>query len=257
MREKLEALMRQAGGVILSARHIDQAVSEKEGPANFVTTYDVAVQHLLREGLMSMRPDAQFVGEEEGDQGDVSRGTSFIVDPIDGTTNFIKGCNSSAISVAMLEDGQPVVGAVYDPYRDEFFYAEKGKGATLNGRPIHVSEENLSQSLVCMGTSPYIPELHARTFRLTEKVMELALDLRRSGSAVIDLCQVARGAAGLMFEFSLYPWDHAAAGFIITEAGGVITQMDGSPIRYDRRCSALAGTKQAHADFLAAGLHKI
>ena len=257
MREQLEALMREAGALILSASDIKNVVSEKEGPANFVTAYDVKVQRMLRSGLQALRPGSRFVGEEEDAQDDVHKGEVFIVDPIDGTTNFIKGCNASAVSVAMLREGQAVLGAVYDPYRDEFFFAEKGKGATCNGVPLHVADEDLSQSLVCFGTSPYNPELIPPTFALAQRLVQEGLDLRRSGSAVIDLCQVARGAAGLMFEMRLCPWDHAAAGFIVTEAGGKISQINGEPIVYDRPCTTVAGTPGAWEDFFRLGLDKL
>lgn len=257
MREKLERLMREAGELILSASNIKNVVSEKEGTANFVTAYDVKVQRMLRSGLLELRPGSRFVGEEEDAQDDVHQGEVFIVDPIDGTTNFIKGCNASAVSVAMLRDGEPVLGAVYDPYRDEFFYAEKGMGATCNNVPLHVADEDLSQSLVCFGTSPYNPELIPQTFALAQRLVQEGLDLRRSGSAVIDLCQVARGSAGLMFEMRLCPWDHAAAAFIVTEAGGKVSQLDGSPMVYDRPCSAVAGTPKAWEDFFRLGLDKL
>ena len=257
MREELEELLREAGEKILSASRIKETVSEKEGPANFVTAYDVAVQQMLRERLLALRPQAQFIGEEGDARGDVHQGEAFIVDPIDGTTNFIKGCNASAISVAFLRDGQVVTAAVFDPYRQEFFYAEKGKGATCNGVPVHVSEDSLASSLVCFGTSPYYREMIPRTFALAQTLLERAMDLRRSGSAVVDFCQLARGSAGLFFEWRLSPWDHAACSLLITEAGGKISQMDGSPLVFDRPCSVVAGTPQAYADFFRQGLDRI
>ena len=257
MRDELEQLLREAGDLVLSVQDENKNVTAKEGTANFVTKYDVAVQNLIRKRLAELRPDAKFVGEEEEARADIHRGAAFVVDPIDGTTNFIKGCNASAISIAMLEDGRPVIGAIYDPYRDELFYAEKGRGAELNNEPVHAADTDLSHSLVCMGTAPYYPELLPATMKLTENLLKNGMDLRRSGSAVIDLCQVARGSAGLMFELRLSPWDHAAAGFIAQEAGAVISQIDGSPAVYDRPCSILCGTKAARADFFRLGLDKL
>lgn len=257
MREALEAILREAGEKILAASQIKETVTAKEGPANFVTKYDVAVQALLRQRLLELRPQAHFLGEEEDARDDVLHNEAFIVDPIDGTTNFIKGWNASAISVAMLQDGVVVVAATFDPYRQEFFYAEKGKGTTCNGVPVHVSGEALSQSLVCFGSAPYYPEVREKTFRLGMALMEHAVDVRRCGSAVIDLCEIARGAAGLFFEWKLSPWDYAACSLLITEAGGQITQMDGSPLVFDRPCSVLAGTRQACADFFAKGLDNL
>ena len=257
MRQKLYEIMKEAGQLILSAHNIENAVTEKAGTANFVTRYDVAVQQLLRRRLLELRPGAVFIGEEEDAQGGALDGEAFIVDPIDGTTNFIKHYQMSAVSVGFAQGGEIVAGAAYNPYRDEFFYAEKGEGASCNGEPIHVNDLPLKDVLVCFGTSPYYPELTRRSFALAEELVHHALDLRRSGSAVIDLCDVARGRAGLMFELRLSPWDYAAASLILTEAGGRISQMDGTPLVFDRTCSVLAGTPLAYADFAAAGLDLI
>ena len=257
MREALEAILHEAGEMILEASRIKETVSAKEGPANFVTKYDVAVQRFLQEKLLALRPQAHFMGEEDDARDDVLHGEAFIVDPIDGTTNFIKGWNTSAISVALLRDGVVVLAATYDPYRREFFFAELGKGAACNGQPIHVSGEDLASSLVCFGSSPYYPEVRERTFRLGMTLMEYAVDIRRGGSGVIDLCEVARGSAGLFFERKLSPWDYAACSLLITEAGGRISQMDGTPLVFDRPCSVLAGSPQAYEDFFAHGLDKI
>ncbi len=257
MKEELYTLLHRAGAMMLEAEDIRKTVSEKEGPANFVTTYDVAIQEMLRKELLLLLPGSHFVGEENEARDDVHHGYTWVVDPIDGTTNFIQGCRASAVSIALLKEGSPVVGAVYQPYTDELFYAEKGKGAFLNGIPIHVSSDGLSRSLICLGTAPYYDELRVRTFVLAIKLAEDGLDLRRSGSAVIDLCQVARGSAGLMFELQLSPWDHAAAGFILTEAGGKITQLDGSPVVYDRPCAILAGNPHCMEDFFRLGLDQL
>ena len=249
MKKELEAIMREAGQIILSAHDIDLAVSEKEGTANFVTEYDVKVQRLLKEKLLQLKPEAHFVGEEEDARDDVLHGEAFIVDPIDGTSNFIFNLRSSAISVAYLKDGEVAEAATYNPYQDKYFYAKKGCGATCNGRKIHVSSRRLKDSLVCFGTSPYYEELHEITFDLARRLQKEALDLRRSGSAVIDLCEVAQGHAGLLFELKLSPWDYAASSLIITEAGGRISQADGSSIVFDRPCSIIAGAPQAYDDF--------
>ena len=257
MRAKLEALLREAGDLILSASSIKDTVTAKEGPANFVTKYDVAVQQLLQDRLLALRPQAHFIGEESEAKEDSLHGEAFIVDPIDGTTNFIKGWNASAISVAMLREGVVVTSAVFDPYRQEFFYAEKGQGVTCNGQPLQVSGEALADSLVCFGTSPYYPEVWDRSFALARALLEQACDLRRGGSAVVDLCQLARGSAGLFFERRLSPWDYAACSLLVTEAGGRICQMDGSPLVFDRPCSVLAGTPQAMEDFFCLGLQTI
>lgn len=257
MKQQLEQILREAGKIMLSAKDIERSVTEKEGPANFVTRYDVAVQKLLQERLLALRPQAHFIGEEEDARADALHGEAFIVDPIDGTTNFIKHSDASAISVALLRDGEVVIGAVYNPYREQFFYAEKGRGATCNDKPIHAAETALADSLVCFGTAPYYPDKIPQTFAMAQALFTAGLDLRRSGSAVIDLCEVAVGSAGLMFEMRLMPWDYAAASLIVTEAGGRVSQTNGKPLTFDRPCSVLAGTQQAYADFFEKGLDRM
>ena len=256
MKEELRQLLREAGDIMLSAKEIEKAVSAKEGNANFVTAYDVQVQKLLRRRLLELRPGAHFVGEEDEARDDALHGEAFIVDPIDGTTNFICHLHTSAVSVAMLREGEPVLAATYDPYRQEFYYAEKGKGATCNNQPICVSQKELKDSLVFCGTAPYYPEVADRTFLLARWLWDEALDLRRYGSAVIELCLVARGCAGLMYEMKLSPWDYAAAGLILTEAGGKISQISGEPLTYDRPCSVVAGNPKAYDTFFRKELGK-
>lgn len=246
--------VREAGQIILSAH--DVQVSSKEGIGNFVTTYDVKVQSFLREKLLSIVPDAHFVGEEDKVHDDALHGLTFIVDPIDCTANFVRGMKHSAISVALARDGVLILGAVYNPYRDEMFYAEQGKGAFLNGTPIHVSDRTLSEGVFCIGTSPYHRSLRERTMTIAGRLMERMQDLRRFGSAALDLTDIACGRVELGFECILQPWDFAGGAIILTEAGGRITQLDGSPITLGRPCSILSGNPLAHRAFLAEDLAK-
>ncbi len=249
--------VRQCGPVLLEAEEIGRNVAEKDGPRNFVTAYDVKVQAMLREQLLSRWPDAHFVGEEGDCQDDARHGLAFIVDPIDGTTNFIKGYRASAISVAAAQDGQTICGVVYDPYTDSLFTAERGRGAWLNDRPIQVSKRGLAEGLVCLGTALYYPEERDRTFALARALFDASLDLRRSGSAALDLCYVACGRAELMTEARLCPWDYAAAGLIVTEAGGCISDLSGQPLPLDRKSSVLAGTPRAYCEFFQKGMDRL
>lgn len=229
-------IMHQCGEIMLSATDIQRKIHQKEGKGNFVTDYDSRVQAVLKEKLLALLPEAVFFGEEDGaDKADISKGYAFIVDPIDGTANFTQGLQMSCISVALAKDGYPVIGAVYNPYRQETFYAEKGKGAYLNGEPIHVSEKTLEQGLVFFGTAPYNPEYAEKTFRLLYRYFGRTQDIRRSGSAAIDLCSVACGRAELYFEMLLSPWDFAAGSLIVEEAGGIVTDMEGKPLTFDRK----------------------
>ena len=233
-------VIKECGQVILNADRSAMEIDSKAGPANFVTEYDKQVQDLLEEKLMKIVPEARFVGEEETADTASDKGKYFIVDPIDGTTNFIKDYHMSCISVALLEDGEVKTGIIYNPYLNEMFWAEKGQGAYCNDRRIRVSNQPLGNGIVLFGTSPYYKELHEKTFAMAFDYFKQALDVRRSGSAALDLCTIAAGRAELYFELKLSPWDYAAGSLIVEEAGGVITTVEGEKLRFDRPCSVMA-----------------
>lgn len=247
---------REAGSILLSTHDLRNAVSEKEGVGNFVTTYDVKVQNFLRKKLLTAVPQAHFVGEEDTVHDDALHGLAFIVDPIDCTANFVRGWKHSAVSIALAQDGELILGVVYNPYRDEMFTAQKGRGALLDGQPIHVSARTMDRGVFCFGTSPYDRALRARSFRIASRLMDRMQDLRRFGSAALDLTDIACGRAELGFECILQPWDYAAGALILQEAGGRISQLDGFPITLDRPCSILSGNPLVHAAFLALELGK-
>lgn len=238
--EQIEKLMRECGALLKGATRTPDMVTAKEGHANFVTTYDKMVQEKIREGLLKILPEAAFVGEEEDCHAGIHEGYAFVVDPIDGTTNFIRDYKQSCISVGLLNDGKQVLGAVYNPYYDEMFTAIKGEGAYLNGERIRVSSFPVSQGIVIFGTAPYYPELNKRSFEMAYDYFQKSLDIRRSGSAAIDLCSIAAGRAEVFFELRLSPWDYAAGSLIVREAGGTVTTVEGDEICFDRPCSILA-----------------
>lgn len=232
MLEKIKDAVLKSSQIMLEAEHIAETVEDKGGHANFVTEYDKRVQEDIFERLAAILPEAKFMGEEEEAQTFSDKGYLFIIDPIDGTTNFIKNYKASCLSVGLLKDGEPLLGVVYNPYRKEMFYAQKGKGAYLNGKPIHVSGEPLSNGLILWGTSPYDEDLWQHAFELAYYYFTKGLDLRRSGSAAIDLCDIACGRAEIFFELRLRPWDYAAGALIVQEAGGNIIGADKKPLQY-------------------------
>ena len=242
--EKIMTLVRQAGKIMLDADRSSLGIASKEGKGNFVTEYDKKVQDFLYKGLMEILPEAEFVGEEGEKDEAAFKGYTFIVDPIDGTANFVRDNHASAISVGVLYDGEPHMGVVYNPYLDEMYYGKAGEGAFLNGKPIRVSDEPLENGIILFGTAPYYKELSEQTFRIMYDYFKTGLDLRRSGSAALDLCSIAAGRAELFFEVILSPWDYAAAALILKEAGGIITAIDGSTLRFDDRCSVLAKNRE-------------
>ncbi len=249
MLEEIIAAVRKCGVIILFANDAKGSVSSKEGRANYVTKYDVAVETYLHEELLKIVPGAAFIGEEGDHSETLGQGYAFIVDPIDGTTNFIKDYHRSCVSVGLALNGQMEIGVIYNPYSNEMFYAQRGKGAYLNGQPIHVSQQRLADGLVCFGTSPYYEELIDETFELVKTLHKASLDVRRSGSAALDLCDIASGRCELFFECRLSPWDYAAGSLLVTEAGGCITDMNGQPLAFGTGSSVLAGGPAAYADY--------
>ena len=243
--EAICKLLRACGKSIMDIDRSTLQIDAKAGHANFVTDCDRKVQERLWRGLREILPDAHFIGEEGTTQEFSPRGKFFIVDPIDGTTNFIKDFHASTISVALVVDGAAEFGAIYNPYLDEMFTAVRGQGAFCNGRRIHVSSEPLENGLVLFGTSPYNEELSERSFKLAYAYFRKAIDVRRTGSAALDLCFVAAGRAELFFELSLSPWDYAAGALIVEEAGGIVTDIDGHALGFDRKSSVLARNKVA------------
>ena len=233
-------LVKDCGKVILSADREKMAIDIKSGVADLVTEYDKKIQEHLEIGLRKILPEAKFIGEEGSSDELSDEGYAFIVDPIDGTTNFVKDYHTSAISVALLKGREAVAGVVYNPYLDETFSAIKGQGAFLNGKKISVSSQPLDKALVLFGTAPYDKHLFKETLEILSDYFYKALDIRRCGSAALDLCSVACGRAELYFELVVSPWDFAAGKLLVEEAGGVVTTLDGKPLSFDGKTSIIA-----------------
>jgi Archaeal fructose-1,6-bisphosphatase and related enzymes of inositol monophosphatase family len=247
--EVIKAIVRQAGQIMLEAHHIQDGVTSKQGSANFVTEYDVRVQKFLFQELKKKYPDAAFVGEEDEKREICEADYCFVIDPIDGTTNFIFDYRHSSISVGVLYQGEIYMGVVYNPYLNEIFYGEKGKGAFLNGRKLKINDLCLQEGIVGFGTCPYYRENAEESFQIIRKLYDRCLDVRRSGSAALDICYVAAGRFVLFFEKILSPWDYAAASLILMEAGGCIGTFGKERINYDAQTSVIAATPKAYEEF--------
>ena len=250
MEKKAESLLQEiieathkCGQIILNADRSQIGISDKAGKANFVTAYDKKVQVEIQKELKKILPEAEFLGEEDDCQVDEKAEYIFIVDPIDGTTNFIKDYHMSCISVGLLKDGKRYLGVVYNPYLNETFTAIKGHGAYLNGEKIKVSSEDMDNGILLFGSSPYNTELARASFDLAFDYFTKCLDIRRSGSAALDLCSIASGRAEIYFEMILSPWDFAAGALIVEEAGGVVTTLDGNELPCLVKTSIIAKNK--------------
>ncbi len=249
MEQSLLPVIREAGKLMTAARDIGDATKEKGGDANnLVTEYDVAVQNYLMEQFTALVPNASFFAEEkENNASDLCQEACFVIDPIDGTANFVHDYKKSAISVALFSRGEAVFAAVYDPYLEEMFWAVKGRGAFLNDTPIRVSQRDMAYAYAAFGTAPYYKStLSEVTFRLAQAFFLKASDVRRSGTAAIDLAYVAAGRNDIFFEMILQPWDYAAGSLLITEAGGIITDLEGKPLDYSKPSPILAAASRLY-----------
>ena len=200
---------------------------EEKGRQNFVTRVDLRAEEILVEGLSELLPEAGFIAEE-GTSKQRGKRYNWIIDPVDGTTNFIHGVFPFAISVGLTDKEEVVAGIVYEFGLDEFFYAWKGGGAWLNGKQIRVSEvKRVDQSLIATGF-PYTNFKYLKQFiRSMEHFMKHSHGLRRLGSAATDIAYVACGRYDAFYEYGLNPWDVAAGMLLVKEAGGAVSDFAG------------------------------
>lgn len=240
MRERLVSIARQAGEYFLK-RQIS-SIESKDGHANFVTNIDCMVQEYLEKELLRLVPGSKFIGEEKENQ-PLSDEPTWIVDPLDGTTNMIHDYRMSAVSIAYCERKKPVVGLIWQPYAREMFYAEAGKGAFLNDAPIHVADTPFSRALITFGTAPYYEELEKKSMAMALDFLHSCADIRRSGSAAIDLAYLACGRTDAFWELRLKPWDYAAGSLLVREAGGEIRMpLNGGEMNYDLTTAIVAAS---------------
>jgi myo-inositol-1(or 4)-monophosphatase len=229
--ETCERAARQAGQLLLSLQH--QVQVREKGPKDLVTEADLAAQDMVRSVVLGSFPDHGFLGEETeaGAQAESAGATPYrwIVDPLDGTVNYVHGLPSFAVSVALEHQGRVVAGVVFDPGLDECFRAEAGRGAALNGRPIRPSGcRELREALVAASFSANVARDSIEVARFLEG-LQATQSLRRLGSAALNLCYVAAGRLDGYWASSVKAWDVAAGALIVREAGAHLTGIDGSP----------------------------
>lgn len=237
---KLIQIAREAGA-FFQKKDLTQ-VTEKEGHGNYVTNIDCQAQAYLEENLLQLLPGSAFIGEEKENQA-LTDAPTWIVDPLDGTTNMIHDYRFSAVSIALCIGKKPVTGLIWQPFSRELFFAERGAGAFLNGERIHVSDTPFDRALVAVGTAPYDEELAETGIRLAGDFLRECADFRRSGSAALDLAYLACGRHDVFFELRLRPWDYAAGSLIVQEAGGrVMMPLAGGEMNFDLTTAILAAT---------------
>lgn len=239
---------REAGEVLLAARRQPLEIREKGRRADLVTNADRAAEECIQRHVLGKFPQAAFLAEEGGARVGTS-GERWIVDPLDGTTNYAHDYPLFCVSIAYERDGELLAGVVYAPVMAECFAAERGAGATRNGEPIRVSSiPRLGDALTCTGFHPADFERNARHFGA---VSRRAQAVRRDGSAALDLAYVACGRFDGFWEFDLSPWDVAAGTLLVQEAGGSVSQCDGSQAAVGAR-SILATNSRIHEELQAA-----
>ena len=219
MEKRLQQIARRAGQFFLQ-RDLTSVVS-KEGHANYVTNIDCRVQEYLEKALLRLLPGSEFIGEEKENRA-LTDAPTWIVDPLDGTTNMIHDYRLSCVSIALCERKEPVLGLVWQPYTREMYLARAGQGAFLNGSPIHVSGTPFREALITIGTAPYYEELEQAGLGMAADFLHECADIRRTGSAAMDLAYLACGRTDVFYELRLKPWDYAAGSLLVREAGGEV-----------------------------------
>jgi myo-inositol-1(or 4)-monophosphatase len=226
--EHLEAWARHAGS-LLRAGYGQAHIIENKGVVNLVTEMDHRSEEYLLKQIRRHFPGHAIITEESGSLSGAPE-TCWYLDPLDGTTNYAHGVPFFSVSIAYAESGQIQLAAVYDPMQDELFSAERGEGAWLNGQPIHVSAVGqLIQSLLVTGFPYDLLDTPQNNLDNFSRLSRLTQGVRRLGSAALDLCYVAAGRLDGYWEIRLSPWDMAAGWLIVTEAGGIVTDLQGSP----------------------------
>lgn len=242
----------EAGAILRDYQGREFSVSKK-GRSDLVTEADLAVEELVISRILESFPGHSVLAEETGLR-QIQEGTprfQWIVDPLDGTTNFAHGYPFFCVSIALEVDGRLALGVVYDPMAEDLFSALKGDGARLNGEPIHVtSEVALSESLLCTGFANHRQQV-IRNLQLFQAFILSARAVRRTGSAALDLCYVAAGRLDGFWELSLHPWDMAAGALILEEAGGRVSRFDSSPLQLENP-EIVASNGEIHDQMLQA-----
>jgi myo-inositol-1(or 4)-monophosphatase len=253
MQTELIEIIKEAGEVFKEGYYGTKETSFK-GKKDLVTQYDVAVERFLKEKFSQAFNDFTIIAEES-DNENSEFSNSIIIDPIDGTTNFVNGLVHCAISVGVYKDQKPYIGIVYNPILDQLYTAEVGKGAFLNSEKIAVNDDHeLMTSLMATGF-PYTGASNRDDLDFVIKNMENILpkcqDIRRLGSAAIDICMVAVGNYGGFYEINLKPWDVSAAIIILAEAGGKVTNIEGEPFDMFTDKCIVASNGKIHEPILA------
>jgi len=251
MREAFEQIVREAGALAKESSLKNEV--HTKGRLDFVTDADMAISKELGKRFAGLVPGSRMLSEEE-EYVQGLQGKLFIVDPVDGTTNLMYNMQMSAVSAAYLEEGRLLLGAVYNPFTKEMFAAEEGKGAFLNGNPIHVNDDpDIEHALLGLEANADMNDPEHTFFKKLSKVHRRCRGLRWTGSAALDLVYVASGRLSACVFHYLHPWDYAAGWLILNEAGGRLTTAHGqAPDLIGRSGMLMASNGHLHEEWSAA-----
>ena len=229
MKKDLIKIIKKAGKILKEGFYTDKNITFK-AKKDLVTQFDVAVEKYLKKKFSKRFKNFNIIAEES-DNSNIEFNNSIIIDPIDGTTNFVNGVPHTAISVGVYKNKKPYIGVVYNPILDELYEAKVDEGAFLNGKRLKVSSEDIFQKALLATGFPYTSGTNQDdlndVLKKIKDILPLCQDLRRLGSASLDLCMVARGTFDGYYEMNLKPWDVSAGVLILTEAGGIVTNING------------------------------
>ncbi len=249
----MAAAARKAGRTLIrDFGEVEHLQVSLKGPANFVSAADKRAEEIIFTELSKARPTFGFVMEERGEVKGTDASHKFVVDPLDGTTNFLHSIPLFAISIGLVKDGIPVAGVIYNPIFDEMYVAEKGQGAYLGQRRLRVAARTrLGEAVISCGIPHHERGDHERFRRELGVLQKQVAGLRRTGAAAIDMAWVASGRFDAFWERDLSPWDLAAGIIIVQEAGGFVTDLDGGMDTLTKG-SVVAGNHDIQSALLAA-----
>jgi myo-inositol-1(or 4)-monophosphatase len=248
----IAAARKAARSLVRDFGEVENLQVSLKGPSDFVSSADRRAEDLLYKELSKARPTFGFIMEERGKIAGSDPSQTWVVDPLDGTTNFLHGIPQFAISIAAMKDENIVAALVFNPVADELFVAERGRGGFLNERRLRVAgRRDLSNSVVCCGI-PHAGRGDSAKFRgELAAVQSRVAGVRRTGAAALDLAWVAAGRFDGFWERALSPWDLAAGMLLVREAGGIVTDLDGE-LSVLEKGSVLAGIEFGHRELLSA-----
>ena len=242
---KIVDIVAESGRRVASAHGF--SIEDKGGRENIVTSADLENERFLKSKLTELIPGSSFVGEEGDESPILDKGYTWIVDPIDGTMNFSRGIPEVGVSVALFKDGEPYIGVVCNPFSGRMWTSEIGRGAWRDGVPIRVSDRPLDDCILSTAWCCYRKELAPKVFEATERLYPRINDLRRIGTAAVELSMLAEGAVDMYFEIRLSPWDYAAALTCVKAAGGVFHGIE-DDVWFDRPSPVLAANSRENLD---------